>query len=51
MAKRRHESASTGNLMGSILAAQMGLCVVLAALFWGMDGYVSGYSALLGGLT
>lgn len=34
-----------------VLLAQLGLSVVLAALFWGIDGHVSGYSALLGGLT
>jgi len=43
--------ASSGNLMGRVLLAQLGLSVVLAALFWGMNGSVSGYSALLGGLT
>lgn len=34
-----------------ILLAQMGLSVVVAVLFWGINGSVSGYSALLGGLT
>jgi ATP synthase protein I len=43
--------ASSGNLVGIVLLAQLGLSVVLAALFWGMNGTVSGYSALLGGLT
>ena len=43
--------ASSGNLVGKVLLAQLGLSVVLAALFWGMKGTVSGYSALLGGLT
>ena len=38
-------------MMAKILLAQLGLSVVVAALFWGIDGYVSAYSALLGGLT
>jgi len=37
--------------MGRVLLIQLGLSVVLAALFWGMKGTVSAYSALLGGLT
>ena len=41
----------SSNLVGRVLLAQLGLSVVLAALFWGMKGSVSGYSALLGGLT
>ena len=43
--------ASPGNLMGLILALQLGLSVVIAALFWGFDGRISAYSAMLGGLT
>ena len=43
--------ASSGNLVGKVLLAQLGLSVVLAALFWGMKGTVAGYSAMLGGLT
>lgn len=38
-------------MVAKVLLAQLGLSVVLAALFWGTDGRVSGYSALLGGLT
>ena len=38
-------------MVAKVLLAQLGLSVVLAALFWGMDGRVSGYSAMLGGLT
>ena len=34
-----------------LLLLQLGLCVALAALFWGTVGAVAGYSALLGGLT
>jgi len=43
--------ASSGNLVGVILLGQLGLSVVIAALFWGIYGRVFGYSALLGGLT
>ena len=39
------------NPMAKVLLAQLGLSVVLAMLFWGFKGHVSGYSALLGGLT
>ncbi len=39
------------NLAGKILLAQLGLSVALAALIWGIYGYVAGYSTLLGGLT
>ena len=39
------------NPMAKVLLAQLGLSVVLAMLFWGFKGYVSAYSALLGGLT
>jgi len=38
-------------MVSKVLLAQLGSSVVLAALFWGIDGHVSGYSALLGGLT
>jgi ATP synthase protein I len=38
-------------MLAKVLLAQLGLSVVLAMLFWGIDGRVSGYSALLGGLT
>ncbi|MDJ0905222.1 MAG: ATP synthase subunit I [Woeseiaceae bacterium] len=34
-----------------VLASQFGIGVVLAAVFWGFDGPVAGYSALLGSLT
>ena len=34
-----------------VLTVQLGLSVVMAALFWGMNGHIAGYSALLGGLT
>ena len=44
-------TAASGSLVGRILLAQLGLSVVLAAVFWGMKGVVAGYSALIGGLT
>jgi ATP synthase protein I len=44
-------SASAGNLIVKILLAQLGSSVVLATLFWGIEGRVSAYSSLLGGLT
>lgn len=37
-------------MVARVLLAQTGLTAVLAMLFWGTDGRVSGYSALLGGL-
>jgi len=42
---------SSGNPVAVVLLAQLGLSVALAMLFWGTNGRVSGYSALLGGLT
>ena len=42
---------SSGNPVRVVLLGQLGLSVVVAALFWGVNGLVSGYSALLGGLT
>jgi len=38
-------------MVAKVLLAQLGLTVALALIFWGTDGRVSGYSALLGGLT
>ena len=38
-------------MVARVLLAQLGLTLVLALIFWGTDGRVSGYSALLGGLT
>ena len=37
--------------MLKVLVLQLGIGVVLAAVFWGFDGHVAGYSALLGSLT
>lgn len=48
---QENSGASSRGLIVRLLLAQLGLTVVLAALFWGMDGVASGYSALLGGLT
>ncbi len=48
---RQHSPPTSSSLVGRVLLAQLGLSVVLAALFWGMKGTVSAYSALLGGLT
>ncbi len=44
-------AASSINLVVLVLLAQSGLTVAVAALFWGIDGVVPAYSALLGGLT
>ena len=44
-------SGSSGYVMLKVLAGQVGLGAVLAALFWGISGPVAGYSALLGSLT
>lgn len=38
-------------MVAKVLLAQLGMSVVLALLFWGTQGRVSGYSALLGGLV
>lgn len=50
-AQAREKSTASFGLIVGILLAQLGISVVIAALFWGMSGTVSGYSALLGGLT
>ena len=34
-----------------VLVGQIGIGAVLAAVFWGLNGHVAGYSALLGSLT
>jgi len=44
-------ASSGGSVVKKVLLAQTGLTLALAALFWGFNGFVSGYSALLGGLT
>lgn len=52
MARAEEQSAaSSGNPVVKVLLAQLIVSVVLAALYWGIAGRVSGYSALLGGLT
>ena len=42
--------ASAGNPVVVVLLAQLGLGIATATIFWGVNGIVSGYSALLGGL-
>ena len=37
--------------MLKVLVGQIGVGAVLAAVFWGLDGRVAGYSALLGSLA
>ncbi|MDH3265613.1 MAG: ATP synthase subunit I, partial [Gammaproteobacteria bacterium] len=37
--------------MLKVLAAQTGIGVVLAVVFWALQGPVAGYSALLGSVT
>jgi ATP synthase protein I len=37
--------------MLKVLVAQIGVGAVLAVVFWGVNGHVAGYSALLGSLT
>ncbi|MGH8166833.1 MAG: ATP synthase subunit I [Woeseiaceae bacterium] len=53
MRSEAHEQsgASPVSPVFKVLLVQTGLTAALAALFWGFDGHVSGYSALLGGLT
>ena len=51
MDARAEEHASRLNVIAKVLLVQLGLSVVLAMLFWGVDGFVPAYSALLGGLT
>ncbi len=50
-AEAREKSTAAYSLIVRILLAQLGISAVIAALFWGITGNVSGYSALLGGLT
>ena len=51
MDARAEKFAPRLSLISKVLLAQLGLSVVLAMLFWGVDGFVAAYSALLGGLT
>lgn len=44
-------AVTSGNLAVRILLTQLVLCMALALLFWGVEGNVAAYSALLGGLT
>ena len=45
------EAASTAHPIVRVLMLQLCLGAATAVIFWGMAGYVSGYSALLGGLA
>jgi ATP synthase protein I len=52
MARAEERStASSVNPVAKVLLGQLVSSVVFALLFWGFGGHVSGYSALLGGLT
>ncbi len=51
MDARAEGRASRLSIISKVLLAQLGLSVVLAMLFWSVDGFVPAYSALLGGLT
>ena len=48
--KRRPATPSSCPML-KVLLLQFGLGMVVAMLFWGAKGYVSGYSAVLGVLT
>jgi ATP synthase protein I len=48
---QRRPATSSSCPMSKVLLLQFGLGMVVAMLFWGANGYVSGYSALLGVLT
>lgn len=43
-------TASTASTVAKVLFLQLGSSVLLALLFWGIGGRISGFSALLGGL-
>jgi ATP synthase protein I len=43
-------TASTTSTVARVLLLQLGSSVLLALLFWGIGGRISGFSALLGGL-
>ena len=49
--ERLPASTRPGHIVIRVLLFQLGLSMVVAVLFWGLNGYVSGYSAMLGGLT
>lgn len=44
-------AAPSASPVSRILLAQLLIGTAVAALFWGTEGYVAGYSAVLGGLT
>ena len=45
------KSSASFPLVVRVLLLQLGLSVVIGALFWGFSGTISAYSAVLGGLT
>lgn len=47
----RQPASLSGHVVIKVLLTQLGLSMVIAVLFWGLNGHVSGYSALLGGLV
>ncbi len=47
---QRQPASSSWHLVTKVLVTQAGLSAAVAAAFWGMQGQVAGYSALLGGL-
>lgn len=49
--RARVRAGSPHVLAIKVLLAQLIFSTALAAIFWGIDGFASGYSALLGGLT
>ncbi len=51
IAEAGQNSSAAFSLIVRVLLVQLGLSVVIAALFWGFGGKIYGYSALLGGLT
>lgn len=50
-AEAGRETASSAHPIVRVLMLQLCLGSATAVIFWGTGGYVSGYSALLGGLT
>ena len=46
----RRATSSSVNPIVKVLLLQLGLGMVVAMLFWGLNGPIPGYSAMLGGL-
>ena len=51
MGRAEEKSSASFSLVAKVLLLQLGLSAVISALFWVLKGHVSGYSALLGGMT